>query len=272
MTELRSNGVPGVPLCFYTDAMLFERCAPLRRILSLSRISLLLATVLLAAQHLTAQHDVEIRGVPADAPFAVTAWVDATRLVIDLELNDDWHCYASDIGGGQPLSLEFTGDSAVRAVGKLRLPRDRAGELHGRVRIEQWIRAKVGDTFRAKLDFMVCDPMQCLPPIELTLRGKISPLRVLLVTSSSDAYAERVRSFLSERQFAVTSVLYDQVDAKTCDAHDVVLASSKLFREDGKGGRKARSFPKTESPIVAVGFLGTQLIENHGIAMTSGYI
>jgi len=141
------------------------------------------------------------------------------------------------------------------------------------VRIEQWIRpGKDANTVAATLDLMVCDPLQCLPPIELAIRGKITPVRVLVVPSSADEHAERIAKFLRNRGFAVTPTTYDEVDAAACDRHDVVLAVSKLFREDGKGGRKARSFPKTKAPIVAVGFLGTQLIESHGIAMTSGYI
>ncbi|MFT4843608.1 MAG: hypothetical protein ACI90M_004088, partial [Candidatus Azotimanducaceae bacterium] len=31
-------------------------------------------------------------------------------------------------------------------------------------------------------------------------------------------------------------------------------------------------FPQTVAPIVAVGFWGTELIEAHKVAMTSGYI
>jgi len=32
------------------------------------------------------------------------------------------------------------------------------------------------------------------------------------------------------------------------------------------------AFPRTDTPIVAVGFYGTELIEAHTVAMTSGYI
>ena len=81
-----------------------------------------------------------------------------------------------------------------------------------------------------------------------------------------------VASFLGGRGLAVTTSTYDKVSSKLCDAHDVVLAASKLFRQDGAGGRKASSFPRTKTAILAVGFLGTRLIENHGLAMTSGYI
>ena len=70
---------------------------------------------------------------------------------------------------------------------------------------------------------------------------------------------------------AVTT--YAKVDTRACDRHDVVLADSKLFRKNEKGSvNRARGFPATRTPIVAVGFLGTELVEGQKIAMTSGYI
>jgi hypothetical protein len=51
-----------------------------------------------------------------------------------------------------------------------------------------------------------------------------------------------------------------------------VLADSKLFGKGLKVRQRVREFPRTTSPIVAVGFYGTELIEAHGLAMTSGYI
>jgi hypothetical protein len=63
------------------------------------------------------------------------------------------------------------------------------------------------------------------------------------------------------------------VTKRTCDTHDVVLADSKLFRIGEAGSiQRAHGFPETTSPIVAVGFLGTKLIEGQRIAMASGYI
>ncbi len=235
--------------------------------------ALLWLAIPLLAGVLPAQHEIEVTGTPVDAPFAARAWADASRLVIDLDLQPDWHAYSRDVGGGEPVTLNLAKDGGVHAVGKLRLPVDHNGELTGRVRIVQWIRADQGiDQITATLDLMVCDPMQCLPPIRLSLRGKITPLRILLVASSVDDHARRTREFLTNRGLQVTLSTYDEVDTQACDDHDVVLAASKLFREDGKGGRRASSFPKTSSPIVAVGFLGTRLIEHHGLAMTSGYI
>jgi hypothetical protein len=218
----------------------------------------------LTSAPVSAQHELAVTGVPEDAPFVV---------VVDLDLQEGWHVYARDVGGGEPLTMSFARESGIRAVGELRLPPDEAGKLGGRVRIEQWIQGGDGaGRLSATLSFMVCDPLQCLPPVKLQLHGKITPLRVLLVSSSRDEHAKRIQGFLEERRMKVTATTYEEVDTETCDSHDVVLAASKLFREDGKGGRKASSFPKTRTPIVAIGFLGTRLIENHGLAMTSGYI
>jgi hypothetical protein len=45
-----------------------------------------------------------------------------------------------------------------------------------------------------------------------------------------------------------------------------------LFGQGAKVRAQVLQFPRTHTPIVAVGFYGTELIEAHGVAMTSGYI
>jgi DNA-binding response OmpR family regulator len=98
-------------------------------------------------------------------------------------------------------------------------------------------------------------------------------LKVLLVVDKEDARSKRLAELLKRSGMAPKVTTYAKVTANTCDAHDVVLADSKLFRKNEKGSiGRARGFPKTKSPIVAVGFLGTELIEGQKIAMTSGYI
>ncbi|MHC4850281.1 MAG: hypothetical protein ACYTEG_17790 [Planctomycetota bacterium] len=101
-----------------------------------------------------------------------------------------------------------------------------------------------------------------------------SPLEVLVVVDRKDARSERIVGFLKkDGGMAPKVTTYEKVTTRACDAADVVLTDSKLFRKNAAGSvGRARAFPKTESPIVAVGFLGTELIEGHGIAMTSGYI
>jgi len=99
------------------------------------------------------------------------------------------------------------------------------------------------------------------------------PLDVLVVVDQPDARSERIAALLKQDGMAPKVTTYEKVTKRACDAVDVVLADSKLFRKNVAGSvGRARAFPKTESPIVAVGFLGTELIEGHGIAMTSGYI
>jgi Thiol:disulfide interchange protein DsbD, N-terminal len=240
--------------------------------------SCLILGLLFFAGTLGAQRELTITGIPEEAPFKVRATADPSRLIVELDIKKGWHAYSRDTGGGEPIALSLSKGSGFARVGKLRLSKDKEGELHGRVKIEQWLEPAAGGDkkskhgIEAKLNFMVCDPMQCLPPIELTISGKIEPLRVLLVTSSKDEHATRIQKFLIDRGFSVEATTYPEVDSKTCDAHEVILADSKLFREDGKGGRKARDFPKTKTPIVAVGFLGHLIVEAHGLAMTSGYI
>ena len=240
-----------------------------------ARASHLALGLFLLAGTLGAQRELTITGIPAEAPFTARATADPARLVVQLDLRPGWHAYARDTGGGEPVSLSLSKASGFTGVGAIRLSKDEGGELHGRVRIEQWLEPVTGVDKRiiqAKLNLMVCDPMQCLPPIELTISGKVDPLRVLLVTSTADEHAARIGKFLTDRGFTVQSSTYPEVDSKTCDANDVILADSKLFREDGKPGLKARTFPATKTPVVAVGFLGHLIIEAHGLAMTSGYI
>lgn len=239
-------------------------------------VSLLMGGVLILGATSPAQRTLTVSGIPDNAPFTVKASADPSRLVVDIVLTDGWHAYARDVGGGEPIGLTLGAGSSFSAVGGFRLPMDEEGKLHGLVRVEQWLKPNEPNggkaRIRATLGFMVCDPMQCLPPIELTIQGEVEPLRLLVVTSSKDEHSARIEEFLKARGFAVQATTYPEVDSKTCDGHDVVLADSKLFREDGKPGQKARDFPKTKTPIVAVGFLGHLIVEAHGLAMTSGYI
>ena len=100
-----------------------------------------------------------------------------------------------------------------------------------------------------------------------------APLSVLVVVDQKDARSERITEFLKQGGMAPVVTTYEKVTMRACDAADVVLADSKVFRENTPGSiQRVRNFPRTSSPIVAVGYLGTELIEGQGIAMTSGYI
>jgi len=116
----------------------------------------------------------------------------------------------------------------------------------------------------------VCDALQCLPPIELRLVGEVELLSIFVVVDQVDKRAERIKAFLESEGFRPELTTYAAATLEACDAHDVVVADSKPFGQGERVGVSA--FPRTTSPIIAVGFLGTQLIEAHGLAMSSGYI
>ena len=65
---------------------------------------------------------------------------------------------------------------------------------------------------------------------------------------------------------------YAEVTAAQCDAHDVVLADPPYFEQCGSATKAASVFPRTASPVVAVGLLGARLLEAHEIAMAYDYI
>ena len=81
-----------------------------------------------------------------------------------------------------------------------------------------------------------------------------------------------VVAFLRERGCAVAVTTWATATAEQCDAHDVVLADSPTFNQVRGKKVDVRKFPATKAPVVAVGFLGTQLLEANRIAMACGYI
>lgn len=233
----------------------------------------LLALCLFAASA-RAQHAVEIHDLPADAPLAVWASATPEALTLDVRLKPEWHLYAADVGGGQPVSVTVEHKSDFVAAGALVVPEAKDGQLLGTFRLVLPLKRQGrGHKLQARFDFMACDPLSCLPPMSVRLTGELRPLNVLVVVDKEDARSKRIVEFLRGGGMAPTVTTYAKVDRRACDACDVVLADSKRFRENEKGSvGRARAFPQTTSPIVAVGFLGTELIEGQKIAMTSGYI
>ena len=222
------------------------------------------------------QAELEIRGLPDDLPFTITATASELELVVDLAIEDDWHLYARDVGGGRPVAIEVTSGGAFAAAGALRAPGDARGEITGDARLVLPLqRVAKGTTIGATLSFQVCDALMCLMPMEVTLTGEVPPLDVLLVVAQRDETAERVgriEGWLAARGFAVTVADYTLVTQEACDGADAIVADSNYFRRPGSSMAGVREFPRTDTPIVAVGFLGTELVEAHGVAMTSGYI
>lgn len=217
-----------------------------------------------------------VRGLPDDAPLAVTAARDGLALRVHVKLQSGWHLYGRDTGGGQPVAVEIV-DGAFAAAGPLRTPMDDAGLIRGDAALELPLRRVAeGEPLQARMRFMVCDALQCLPPIELVFTtpaaAPSTPAKVLLVGIDDGERTQRIAAFLTERGFVPTVTTYAKVTAALCDAHDVVLADSPTFGQTRGKGVDAAAFPATSAPIVAVGFLGTQLLAGQKVAMACGYI
>jgi len=239
----------------------------------------LVALIILALCGSTArgQLPLEVKGLQSDAPLTIAATATPTRLLIDIKMHAGWHLYGKDVGGGQPVSLVLPEGGPFESAGKLVVPETKDGHLTGAFRLELPIRARSrGGALTATFEFMACDPLACLPPMAVGISGMVGegkPVKVLLAVDAADERSDRITAFLDGHGFSTTVRLFTEARTAECDAHDVVLFDSKLFRKTAKGARKnALAFPKTRTPIVAVGFLGTELIEAHGLAMTSGYI
>lgn len=221
----------------------------------------------------TAQSPLEVSGIPNDAPFAVAARATASELVVDLTFLPEWHAYARDVGGGQPVRLSLDEDSGFRAAGKFVAPDRGDGLLVGNVALSLPIAANgESNRLRATLELQVCDALECLEPMTVRIDGEVASTSLLLVVAERGPRSERITTFLTERGFDVAVDTYTDVTAEACEARDVVIADSGLFREHGVGLDVVRGFPRSSTPLIAVGFLGTVLVEAHGLAMTSGYI
>ncbi len=237
----------------------------------------LIALVLLGAAHAAGQSPLTVSELPEDAPLAISASATPRELVVRISMAPDWHLYARDVGGGQPVALATSKDSDLVGAGALVLPESADGKLRGSFELRLPLKKSgAGRVLTASLDFMACDPLECRPPMTVTIAGEIGDvpkIEVLLVVDQADDRSKRIVALFAEHGLRTTVTTYATVTLEACDAHDVVLADSKLFRQDLPGTRQlAVKLPKTGTPIVAVGFLGTELVEAHGIAMTSGYI
>ncbi len=218
-----------------------------------------------------AQSPLKVTGLPEDAPLKISATATSSEIVVEVQIQPEWHMYGRDTGSGQPVTLKLGDGAHFAAVGSLRVPMNAAGEVAGSQRLVQAIsRVAPGNAVQASLRFQVCDAMMCLEPMEISLNGEVAALKVLLVVDEKGERSQRIADWLAKRGFAQTVTTYAEVSSELCDASDVVIADSRLFR---KGKRvDPESFPRTKTPVVAVGLNGTRLIEAHGLAMTSGYI
>jgi len=230
-------------------------------------LSLLLATASALAQMPLETSDHEVREVVLAA--AATPEV----LVVDLAIADGWHGYSRDVGGGDPVRIELAADCDFVVAGPVRLPETFEGKVIGNARWELPIKARgAGEDLRAVVWFQICDELECFAPARVEMRGNPQPIAVLVVVDQQDDRSARIAKFLKQRGCEPSVTTYEVVTAAECDRHDVVLADSKLFRKGLRIREQVLAFPQTDTPIVAVGFYGTELVEAHKVAMTSGYI
>lgn len=226
-----------------------------------------------------------VKGMQADDPFTLAAKASETRLTLAIHLKEGWHMYGRDVGGGQPVEVKILDGSCFRAAGKLTVPMDEKGEITGDATLTLPLRRnKKGRVLRVSFSFVVCDALMCLPPRDITLQtaamaaaGKPEKLTVLLVTLDDHKRAARIKSFLEARGFGCSVTHFKDVQKEACDRHDLVLTDSPnadqaASRTSMRARQHAIAFPETKSPIITTGFLGTELLEAHKIAMASGYI
>ena len=120
----------------------------------------LLALGLLAATA-AAQQPLEVTGLPADAPLELRATASPDALTLDVIMKPGWHLYATDVGGGQPVSLTMDRRSNFVARGTLVVPTGKEGKLHGTFRLVLPLKRKGGgNALAGRFDFMACDPLQ----------------------------------------------------------------------------------------------------------------
>ena len=252
------------------------RSAPLAYSLAAALAAALLSAGLSAQ---SSSPTLTVKGMPADAPLTVTASHDSSTLRITADLKAGWHLYGRDVGGGQPVAVTITG-GVFAAAGELTTPMDKQGLITGKAVLTLPLRrTSEGDTLAATVAFMVCDALQCLPPIELEVRtvatsapAPSGPFRVLLVAVDDGERTQRIAAFLLARGLTPTVTTYALVTSELCDANEVVLADSPTFNQVRGKKINARAFPKTQSPVVAIGFLGTQVLEANKVTMACGYI
>jgi hypothetical protein len=233
------------------------------------------SAILVATSSLHAGVDLVVSGIPGDSPFAIEAKATATDLIVVIALEPEWHVYSRDVGGGQPVAVTTDSDSAIVATGALQLPQSDSGKLSGAIRLRLPIglgKDQNSTRLNATMRIQVCDALECLPPMEIKVSGNIPSLKVLLVVGAEDERTTRVETWLKSRGFESTTKTYADVSEQDCNGHDVVVADSMVFGKTNAKRVQVHKFPKSETPLVAIGFNGTELIESHEIAMTSGYI
>jgi len=218
----------------------------------------------------------------AAEPFQVSAVAHEQQLSIEVRLEPGWHMYGRDAGKGPPVAITILQGSCFEAAGAPVIPMDAEGEIKGKTTITLPLRrTRSGNSLKARFSYMVCDALECKAPAEFTLERSHSaskPLTVLLITSDDKSRSDRIQEFLQKAGFTCKVTQYAAVTKAECEAHDLVVYDSPCSDQDtwrtvSRAGRKhAAEFPKIKTPLIAVGFLGTELLDAHRLAIACGYI
>jgi hypothetical protein len=223
-----------------------------------------------------------VRDLTDQQRFTVSATASDTLLSVHLSIAPGWHMYGRETGQGPAVSLQVLDGSSFRPSGPAQLPMDDEGLIQGKALITLPLRrSAVGDALQVRFSYMICDALQCDPPGEFILERSndaSKPLSILLVTSKDQDRRGRIQKFLRGQGFTCKAVHYDGITKAACEQHDLVVYDSpcsdqETWRAVSRAGRQhATTFPEIDTPIIAVGFLGTALLEAHRIAIACGYI
>lgn len=199
------------------------------------------------------------------------------QIFITVTIESEWHIYAPGSKAGVPLTVKMNEGSDFSLAGDIHVEQNEKGEVGGvatiRIPIE---RSGEGNKLDFDFDYQACDALECEEPVRLNFVGDVSnqgPRKVLLVVDANDERAQRISKLISDAGIDCETHLYkDELSREFCDSFDVVITDCPGFRNSRDGLAAVEKFPRTDTPIIAVGFLGTRLIENHKLALTSGYI
>lgn len=184
--------------------------------------------------------------------------------------------YAPGSKAGMPVTLKSLENSDYDVTGEIVVPQNKKGEVSGAVVFRTPIKKNEGGKHLAvEFSYQVCEGRICLPPSNCEFSGEPSkgPVDVLLMVGEEGERTDRIAAMLTSEGFDCTTRTYESRPEKAyCDRFDVVIVDSELYDKSKSLGKLATKFPKTRAPMVAVGYIGCQVVKSHQIAMASGYM
>ena len=240
-----------------------------------SWLSIFLLVVFCLTGRLSGQAKLKLDG-ETQAPVDVSACATQGMLFIRVDLKDQWHLYAPGSTAGVPITVKALENSDYELSGEITVPQNDRGEISGTAVVRVPIRRKrSGNRLSVEFGYQACDARTCLLPARCSLLGEPSrgPVDVLLMVRAQGDRADRIAGMFRSEGFRCTVRTFEsRPDRGFCDRFDVVIGDCEGYQQSKSIVSFARDFPKTQTPIIAVGFLGSELVEAHQIAMTSGYI